>query len=163
MSLGSFWPALMFVCVCGSAQAGFIEICKESAPLDALDGLFSFTVAGQAGTFIAPVGACTFAFELPDGLATITENPENGVVVLGVDTFPANRLISFDPLTRSAVVQIVPGDISTQTVVIFTNGVDSAFVIPEPGTIWLLGSSLAVGALLRIRRRTHSKRLSATR
>ncbi len=74
----------------------------------------------------------------------ITELPQIGTMFLSVSTFPANRLISFDPLTATALVQIVQGDISTQTLVTFVNS-----PIPEPGTAWLVGSGLAFWALRR--------------
>jgi len=143
-----FWSAMAFVCLCSSADAatigGYLEICKDSTPLGALSGAFDFTIAGQSGTFAVPVGACTTDLQLPDGLATITEVPEVGSTVFSVDTFPEDRLISFDSITDSAVVQIVPGDISTETVITFTNT-----PIPEPGTGWLFGIGLAFWALRR--------------
>jgi hypothetical protein len=138
---------MAFVCLGSSANAaaiGYLEICKDSIPLDSLSGVFDFTIAGQSGTFAAPVGACTTDLQLPDGLATITEVPEVGSTVFSVDTFPEDRLISFDSITDSAVVQIVPGDISTETVITFTNT-----PIPEPGTGWLFGIGLALWALRR--------------
>jgi hypothetical protein len=101
-------------------------------------------------------------FELPDGTAVITEIPQAGVVLSGVVTFPDERLVSFNPATGSATVQILAGDISNQTVVIFTNTA-SPVVIPEPGTAWLLGSGLALWTLRRnlVKRRFHGALRSA--
>jgi len=144
MSLRLFLSAIVFAGLSGSAHGGFLEICKDSVPADALDGLYSFTIAGQNGTFEAPVGACTSAIELPDGEALITEVPQADVMFFNVVTFPDERLISFDPILGSAIVQIVPGDISTQTVVTFTNT-----PIPEPATGWLIVSGLTFWALRR--------------
>jgi hypothetical protein len=79
--------------------------------------------------------------QLPDGFATITELPQPGTTLLGVFTFPNDRLISFDPTTKSAIVLITPGDISTQTVITFTNA-----SVPEPGTGWLFGLGLILWA-----------------
>jgi len=144
MSLRLFLSAIVFVGLSGSAQAGFLEVCKDSVPLDSLGGLFSFTIAGQSGTFEAPVGACTSAIELPDGEAVISEVPQEGAMLFSIFTFPEERLISFDLSLGTATVQIVEGDISTQTVVTFTNT-----PIPEPATGWLVVSGLAFWALRR--------------
>ena len=133
------WSAIAFVGLSSSAQAGFIEICKDSLPANALTGLYSFSVGGQSGTFVTPVGACTLPFQLPDGLATITELPRTGTTLSSVFTFPEDRLVSFNLITSTAVVQILGGDISRETVVTFTNTPS----IPEPGTGWLLGLGLA--------------------
>ena len=143
-----FWSAILVIGLSRSAHAGFIEICKDSVPVGALTGLFSFTVAGQSGTFPAPVGACTPAFQLPNGPAFITEVPKTGSTIFGVSTFPTNRLDSFDPITGTARVQIVAGDISTQTVVTFAN-TPAGPSIPEPGTGWLLGLGLAYWGIRR--------------
>ena len=139
-----FWSAIVLVCLSSSARAGYIEICKDSLPAGALSGLFSFTVLGQSGTFVAPAGACTLPFQLPDGLANITEVFQVDAMFFGVATFPEDRLVSFDSITGSAIVQIVAGDISTQTVVTFTNT-----PIPEPGTGWLFGTGLTFWVLGR--------------
>jgi hypothetical protein len=140
----------MLGCLSGYAQAGFIEICKEDSPVGSLSGVSTFTIAGQPGTVAIPVGACAPAIQLPDGFATITELPLPGTILIGVSTFPDNRLISFDAATRSAVVLIVAGDISTETVITFTNAPVTG--IPEPGTGWLFGLGLTFWAL-RVRRR----------
>lgn len=144
----SLWSVATFVCFSSFAHAGLIEICKDSTPVGALSGPFSFTIAGQNGTFTVPVGACTPVFELPDGLAIITEDPQSGVEFFSVATFPDERLVSFDPLTSSATVLIVPGDISFETIVTFTN-TPANTSIPEPGTAWLLGAGLALWFLRR--------------
>jgi PEP-CTERM motif len=140
-----FWSAIqsatVFVSLSGCAQAGMIEICKDDSPAGSLSGVASFTIAGQAGTVAVPVGACSSAIQLPDGFATITEISQPGTILLSVSTFPNDRLISFDAATDSAVVLVVPGDISTETVITFTNAPVAS--VPEPGTGWLLGLGLA--------------------
>lgn len=133
------WSAIAFVSLSSSAHAGFIEICKDSLPANALTGLSSFSVGGQSGIFVTPVGACTLPFQLPDGLANITELPRTGTTLSSVFTFPEDRLVSFNPITSTALVQILGGDISRETVVTFTNTPS----IPEPGTEWLVGLGLA--------------------
>ena len=147
MSLRFFLGAIAIGCLSIPANAGFVEICKDSFPAGSLSGLFSFTIAGQTGTIQVPVGACTPSFQLPDGVAVITELPRAGALLFAIATFPDNRLISFNLPAGSATVQIVPGDLSAGTVVFFTNTLDTR--IPEPGTAWLLGSGLTVWALRR--------------
>ncbi len=137
--------AVVLVCFSGYAQAGLIEICKNDSPAGSLSGVSTFTIAGQPGTVAIPVGACSPAIQLPDGFATITELPQPSTVLISVSTFPNDRLISFDAVTESAVVLIVPGDISTETVITFTNAPVSG--VPEPGTGWLLGLGLTFWAL----------------
>jgi len=139
-----FWSAIVLVCLSGSAQAGYIEICKESTPAGAISGLSSFTIDVTPGTtYAVPVGACLEAFQLPDGQVTITEVPQADEALFSVSTFPQNRLISFDPITGSAAVLIWGGsDRAQEVVVTFTNA-----SVPEPGTAWLLVSGLTCWAL----------------
>ena len=149
MSYRLFWNAIqgavVFAGLSGYAQAGFIEICKDASPVGSVSGLANFTILGHAGTVAVPVGACSPAIELPDGFATITELPLPGSTLLGVSAFPNDRLISFDAITETAVVLIVPGDVSIETVLTFTNAPASG--IPEPGTAWLFGLGLTTWAL----------------
>jgi hypothetical protein len=147
MSYRIFWSAMALVWLSSSAHAGYIEICKDADPAGSLNGVFAFTIAGQSGTFSTPVGACTPDFQLPDGLATITELPPLDTVFVSVSSFPDDRLISFDAVTETAVVLIVPGDVSTETVVTFTDSPNTA--VPEPGTAWLLGLGLTLWAICR--------------
>jgi len=141
---------VMLICLAGYAQAGIIEICKDDSPDGSLSGLSTFSIAGQAGTVAVLVGTCSPAIQLPDGFATITELPQPGTTLLSVFTFPNDRLISFDPMTRSAVVLITPGDISTETVITFTNAPVSG--VPEPRTAWLFGLGLIFLAARLVKR-----------
>ena len=139
--------AVILVGLAGRAQAGMIEICKDDSPAGSLSGLDDFTIAGQAGTVIVPVGACSPAIQLPDGFASITELPQPGSILLSASVFPNDRLISFNPTTDTAVVLIVPGDISTEAVITFTNA--PVANVPEPGTGWLFGLGFVCWACLR--------------
>ena len=150
MSFRIFQSAVVLVCLSSCAQAGFIEICKDDSPAGSLSGLSTFAIAGQSGTVAVLVGACSPALQLPDGFATITELPQPGTALLTFLTFPNDRLISFDPTTRSAVVLIAPGDISTETVITFTNAPVSS--VPEPGTGWLFGLGLTFCAARLVKR-----------
>ena len=142
-----FWTiAIVFVCLCGSAHAGVIEICKVSDPSYSLSGLYTFTIAGQPDK-VVPADACSGAFLLPDGNAVITELPSPDSVFESVDAFPEDQLISVDPLTGSVTVLIAPGDLTddplTSVTVTFTNT-----PVPEPGTLSLLSLGLGAGLLL---------------
>jgi hypothetical protein len=98
---------------------GFLEICKESDQTAPLTGNFTFTVAGQ--TYTIPVGTCSSPIQLPAGQVTIVEQEQIGTELVGIRTVPADRLVSSDLTTRTAVVTIVPGDVSTETIVFFRN------------------------------------------
>ena len=150
MSHRLLWIVVVLVGLPGSGRAGTIEICKNDSPAGSLSGMAGFTIVGQAGTVVVPVGACSPAILLPDGFATITELPQPGSILLSVSTFPNDRLISFDGATDTAVVLIVPGDISMETVITFINA--PAASVPEPGTGWLFGLGLACWALRSTRR-----------
>jgi hypothetical protein len=161
MSYRLFWTAIrsavVLVCLSGYAQAGLIEICKDASSPGSLSGLSSFTIAGQAGTVGVLVGACSPAIQLPNGFATITEVPQQGTTLLGVSTFPGDRLISFDATTESAVVLIVAGDISTQTVITFTNAPVTG--VPELGTGWMFGLGLTFWAFRAKRKKAAAGRV----
>ena len=150
MSHRLLWIAVVLFGLAGSGTAGTIEICKDDSPAGSLSGVVDFTIAGQAGTVIVPVGACSAAIQLPDGFASITEVPQLGSILLSVAAFPNDRLISFDATTDTAVVLIAPGDVSTETVITFTNAPVSG--VPEPGTGSLFGLGLACWVLRHARR-----------
>jgi hypothetical protein len=109
------------------ASTGFLEVCKTSDTANPVTGSFSFTVAAGAATLTrsVPVGACSGPIELPAGQATITEASVTGVGVNSITatglTSPANRLVRSDLGAQTAVVMIVAGDISTETVATFRN------------------------------------------
>ena len=98
---------------------GFLEICKESDQTAPLTGNFTFEVAGQ--TYTIPAGTCSPPIQLPAGQVTIVEQEKIGTELVGIRTVPVERLVSSDLTTRTAVVTIVPGDVSTETIVFFRN------------------------------------------
>jgi hypothetical protein len=157
MSYRFVCAAVVLLGLADRAQAGMIEICKDASPAASLNGLATFTITGQTAMVIVPVGACSPALEVPNGFVSITELPQPGASLLGVSTFSNDRLISFDPATATAVVLIVAGDISTETVITFTNAPLTG--VPEPGTGWLVALGLVSGAARRIRR---NRRRAAT-
>ena len=104
---------------------GWLEVCKKKPDGDSLTGRFNFTV-GQAGsptrTVTVPVGGCSMALQLAAGTATVTEVARTGAELVGVAATPTNRLVgTADLANRTANVQIVEGDLSSQTIVTFTN------------------------------------------
>ncbi|HEV2759422.1 MAG TPA: hypothetical protein VGV86_07635, partial [Acidimicrobiales bacterium] len=115
--------AIPAVVLAQGGATGFVEICKEAdGPF--VTGDFDFEVDGR--TLTVPVGACSGPLELPAGRATIAEVAVEGVSVTDVRTSPTDRLISRTVDTRTAVVTVVAGDVSTQTVVTFLNRADLA-------------------------------------
>ena len=152
MSSRVFWCAIVFVCLCGSAHAGIVEICKVSDPPGSLsDPFYFFTIAGQPGLgeILVPADACTApppdAISLPDGYYTITEVPDPTSVLESVSTFPDYALIGFDLQTYSAIVLTAGGtDPTLEMTISFVNT-----PVPEPGMGWVVGLGLTVWALRR--------------
>jgi uncharacterized repeat protein (TIGR01451 family) len=98
---------------------GFLEVCKEGSNLS---GDFSFTVSGApSNPYEVPAGACSGAIQVPSGSVTITELASSGFNLSDVSTIPSARLVSKNIPGMSAVVTVVAGDISTETVAEFTN------------------------------------------
>lgn len=101
-----------------NARTGFIEICKQARG-PGVTGSSQFSFAGQTQT--VPVGSCGPATEVPVGTLTITETFQAGTALVACATLPAADLVSCDLPSQSAKVKVKPGDVSTQTVVTFTN------------------------------------------
>ena len=105
-------------------EKGYLEVCKKAQPGTTLGGTFSFqvTAGGVSQSVTAPVGGCSMAMHLPVGEAKITENVRSDAALVAIDVVPSARLVgTADIPGRSVTVQIVPGDIATQTIVTFTN------------------------------------------
>ena len=148
MSSRVFWCAIVFVCLCGSAHAGLVEICKVSDPSGSLsDPFYFFTIAGQPGLgeILVPVDACSDTISLPDGDYTIAEVPSLTSVLESVSTFPDYALISVDLQTDSAIVLAAGGTDPAQEVTAFF--VNTPVSVPEPGMGWVVGLGLTVWAL----------------
>ena len=112
-----------------SSPTGVLEVCKTSDPASPVTGSFVFNITGAAGGVITrsvPVGACSGPITLPAGEATITEVAVvgvgvNSITAVGLSGAPLNRLVRSDLGARSAVVTIVAGDVSKETVATFRN------------------------------------------
>ena len=108
-------PALVLAAAPGT---GFVEVCK-AATGPGVSGSFTFDVGGRSVT--VPVGACSPALEVPAGTVTITEVDQPGMVVTDISSSPSARTVSRDLGARAITVAVAAGDISSQTVVTFTN------------------------------------------
>lgn len=97
---------------------GRFQICKE-ADGPGVDGLFTFRFNSKSK--IVPVGACSLLSSVAEGTLTITEEARAGFVVSDIYTIPANRLVSKNINNRTVTVTILPGNASTQTVIVFVN------------------------------------------
>jgi hypothetical protein len=103
------------------AITGRLQVCKADIP--GVSVTFTFTFAGKTRTI--PDGTCTSLIVVPVGQLTITEQAKAGYVPTKVDTLPAGRLVSTNLAAGQATVTIVQGNASTQTIVVFTNQVQS--------------------------------------
>ena len=123
---------LSFLNNCVSPQA-VVEVCKSSSLTSPVTGSFTFTSpAFTKGPITVPVGACSgpipVSVPVPAGPITITELPAAGVGVSDItaygynsDSIEVSRLAKSDLPNRTATVNVVAGDVSTETVVNFTN------------------------------------------
>ena len=100
---------------------GYLEICKSGG----LPGeLLSFTLSGASittniGPITVPSGACSSAIAAPSGSVVVTETPGPNSSIIGSSTNPTSRQVSWN--STSSTVTVVPGDISTQTIVMIRN------------------------------------------
>lgn len=106
-------------------RTGFLEICKNGD----VQGNFSFTVnPGGLGPFVVPAGACSPAIEVAAGSILINEIPSAGATMTGCSTIPPAQQGLCNPTAQTSTVTVVPGDVSTMTIVFITNKkVDGTF------------------------------------
>jgi len=100
-------------------RTGFLEICKAGD----VKGSFTFTVnPGNLGPFVVPAGGCSPSIEVTPGSVSITETPSRTSHLAGCATIPPGRQ-GFCVLRAPGAsnVQVVPGDISSQTIAIIRN------------------------------------------
>lgn len=109
---------------------GYLEICKKGD----VNGNFEFTVTGVRDKIVVPAGACSPAIQVPSGRVVISEVPQRGSDWSndGCSTIPAARQGICDNAAHTSTVEIVGGDISTQTVAYITNR--PTRFIPDPTT-----------------------------
>ncbi len=101
-------------------RTGFLEICKKGD----VTGNFSFTVnPGGLGPFVVPAGACSPAIAVAAGPVTIHElQTNNSANIIACSTLPAGQQGPCPPGAQTSTVNVVPGDVSTMTIAIITNG-----------------------------------------
>jgi hypothetical protein len=68
-----------------------------------------------------PTNACSPGIQVPAGNTTVVENPVSGYVMTACSTIPAANLVSCSPGNNSAVVNVIPGGISNETILTVTN------------------------------------------
>jgi len=107
---------------------GRLQICKEADDAG-VSGYFSFSFANRSKS--VPVGACSALITVDAGTLTISEAAQAGFKVTDVYTIPANRLISKNLDDGSATVNIVQGNASSQTIVVFRNRSETQTVTPS--------------------------------
>ena len=134
------------------AGFGYLEICKSSQ--NNVSGLFSFEVNGT--TYNVPAGACGSAIKVPAGQVTVKEKPTTGYKLDGAGTTPSNRLVRVDTGAGTATVNVVVGDVSTQTLVTFVNK-------PVEGMLKVCkvaGSGVAAGTMFQFTNSANSQVLA---
>ncbi len=111
---------------------GYVEICKMSCLTNPVTGNFTFDATHQgfdSGPLTIPVNSCSGAIQIPNGTATIYEQlGQNGTEVSNITAYDydyqgdqISALLSANLPFQQATVNVVSGDISTETVVGFTN------------------------------------------
>jgi hypothetical protein len=96
---------------------GYAEICNSAA--SGVTGYYSFIYDGT--TINVPVGACSSALKVHAGALTIKEKQKAGSTFSTCKASPSGRLLQCYQSTRTAIVAIVPGNVSTETIVRFVN------------------------------------------
>jgi hypothetical protein len=117
--------ALLLSCVATAAE-GFVEMCNDTkAGTAAARGMFQFRIEGREEVFEAPMDACTPPISVQAGKLAVRAVPTAGTFLADVRTLPADRLKDVDNRLGTAVISVPAGDISTQTIVIFTRAAGS--------------------------------------
>jgi len=110
-------PGITEVTFTNERRFGYLEICKEGN----VEGLFDFEILPGNIPVTVPAGACSPAIEVPAGSITINESPNPNSGLTGCRTIPVSRQGDCNLAGPSSTVEVVAGDISTQTIVFFEN------------------------------------------
>ena len=104
------------------APTGVLEICKRADNSNGpVTGNFTFTVAGRSVT--VPVGTCTGPLTVPAGNVTVREAAKTGFRMSACSTRPITRLALCDPANSVAVVRVIAGGVSNETILYVSNRV----------------------------------------
>lgn len=125
---------------------GFIEVCKQAAAGTGLTGNFQFTITGAMGftdTVSVPVGACSDSIQVPAGPVTVQETGDAATYVVDITVQGGQGALPPGPDLSAAnvTVGVVPGDVSTETIVTFTNSPSVLKICKVAGDDSLLGVS----------------------
>jgi hypothetical protein len=124
---------------------GYIEVCKQAAAGTGLTGSFQFTITGAMGftdTVSVPVGACSDSIQVPAGPVTVTETGTAATYVVDITVQGGQGALSGPDLAGATVtVGVVPGDVSTETIVTFTDSPSVLKICKVAGDDSLLGES----------------------
>jgi hypothetical protein len=126
--------------------AGFVKICKAAAS-PAVTGSYTFTVSGIKDPVTVAVGKCSASIKTTDRRVTITETAKAGFVVGKIVAKPEGRLVSADLKAGKTTVKVPAGNVTSQTVVTFTNKVAPP-PPPPTGTLQVCkvaGPGVAIG------------------
>jgi len=130
-------PGVTEVTFINERRTGFLEICKTGG---VAGQPYNFDIYDTNDTFIrgpivVPSGACSPAEEVPAGQLQIREvlPAAAAIVENGCRTIPSGRQIDCDQATNSSTIEIVPGDISTQTIAFIENEGSAADPVPNSG------------------------------
>ena len=112
-------------------DSGYVEICKMSCLTNPVHGYFDFTATNSGvsiGPLSIPVGACSGPIPIPNGTVTIHEAQQLGIEVTNITAYDYDylgnqikALLSFNLPFQTGNVDVVSGDVSTETVAGFTN------------------------------------------
>jgi len=112
-------------------DTGYFEICKMSCLTNPVTGNFTFTATNSgvsSGPITVPVNACSGPIQMPNGTITIQETLQLGTLVSGILAYDydylgnqINALLSSNRPFGTGNVNVISGDISTETVVGFEN------------------------------------------
>jgi hypothetical protein len=112
-------------------RTGYLDICKKGT--EDTKGNFTFNVnPGNLGPFSVPVGYCSPAIQVAAGTVVISETSTPGMIIAGCTTVPPTQQGACNVPPQTSTVTVVPGDISTETIAIITNGPGRAGPSPAP-------------------------------
>jgi len=122
---------------------GYIEVCKKAALDSGLTGSFQFTINGPMGftqNVTVPVGACSDSIQVPAGQITVTEDSAS-TYVTDIDVQPSSNAVSTDLNDGTATVNVVAGDVSSETIVTVTDAASVLKICKVAGDPSLDGQS----------------------
>ncbi len=140
-------------------DTGYFEICKMSCLTNPVTGNFTFTATNSGvtnGPITVPVNACSGPIQMPNGTITLKESQQLGTDVTGISAYDydylgnqTNALLSYNLPFATGNINVVSGDISTETVAGFTNcasGPGELKICKVAGTSDLIGQSFSFTA-----------------